>query len=269
MNHYAFAIDLVRKAGARLKEAHSQVITVSHKGGDPRDPVTAVDLEVSALMAAEIARVFPGYRVYSEEGESDAVRSTGYEWVLDPIDGTGNFSHHIPHFAACAALLLDGVPIAGAAYNPITDELFSFDASVGAAFLNGASVTVSAVADPVDGQVIFLGGHREPMWRWSVAVYEELLRAFNKRKGLGSANLDLCFLAAGRADAVVYGTFSMPDGAVGVGAVRAAGGEVYDLRTGAPLIATEGRCAIAAVSTNALFEKIRPLLHAELLPANC
>lgn len=264
MNHRTFAIELVRKAGARLKEAHGQVIAVSHKGEDPRDPVTAVDLEVSALMTAEITRVFPDHRVYSEEGESDAVRCVGYEWVLDPIDGTGNFSHHIPHFAACAALLRDGQPIAGAAYNPITDELFSFDAET--TFLNETPVTVSAVSDPSDGQVIFLGGHRESMWRWSIAVYEALLRAFNKRKGLGSANLDLCFLAAGRADAVVYGTFSMPDGAVGVGAVRAAGGEVYDLRTGAPLTAMEGRCAIAAVSTSVLFEKIRPFLHAELLP---
>lgn len=260
-----FAEGLVRRAGARLKKSLEGELVVSHKSG-PRDPVTNVDIEISEFLVSEITNKFPEHRVYSEEDTGvDAARMQGMEWVLDPIDGTGNFSHRIPHFAICACLLRDGAPVAGAVYNPMTDELFSFGEGQGA-FLGGKPVGVSSVTEPGEAQGFLIVGHQPALWEWGAAIHPSLLHSLNKLKGLGSSNLDLAFLAAGRAEVVVYGTFSMPDGAAGVGIVRAAGGDVYDIQTGEPLALCTERRAVVAVANKELYEKIRPLLHADLLP---
>lgn len=265
MTELDFAVELVRAAGARMKKALEGEFVVSHKEG-PRDPVTNVDIEISDFLVGEIKKNFPDHRVYSEEDTGvDKARMQGLEWVLDPIDGTGNFSHRIPHFAICVSLLRDGVPIVGAIYNPITDELFSFAEGKGV-FLNGKTVHVSAIIEPSDAQGFLIVGHQPALWDWGAAVHPSLLHNLNKLKGLGSSNLDLAFLAAGRAEVVVYGTFSMPDGAPGVGMVRAAGGEVYEIKSGDPIKSFTERQAIVAVSNKALYEKVRPYLHAELLP---
>lgn len=264
MNYHDFATQLVKKAGERLKAALKGTLMVSHKEG-PRDPVTNVDIEISEFLIAEIKKNFPEHRVYSEEGDKpERAQMKGYEWVLDPIDGTGNFSHRIPHFSICVALLQDGTPIAGAIYNPMTDELFSFGEQQ--AFLNSKLIRVSDIAEPSKAQGLLIVGHQPALWDWGAAVYPSLLRSLNKLKGLGSSNLDLAYLAAGRADIVVYGTFSMPDGAPGVGIVRAAGGEVYNIKTGEPVRSFTERQAIVATANKELFEKIKPFLHADLLP---
>ncbi len=267
MNYHDFIVDLVTRAGALVKKAHGEMLQVSHKGDDLRDPVTETDIAVSAFLIAEIKKAYPTHRVYSEEDETkhDPMMQ-GFEWTLDPIDGTGNFSHHIPHFSICAALLQDGVPCAGAIFNPITNELFSFDEN--GAFLNGTSTHTSAISEPNKSQGLLSIGHHKELWPWGHATYASFLEHLNKLKNLGSANLDLAFLAAGRAEVVVYGTFSMPDGAVGVGIVRAAGGEVYSLRTGQPLAMSASRETIVAVANPVLFVNLLPLLHSELLPTH-
>ncbi len=265
MSYHNFIVDLITRAGTRVKEAHTALLHVSHKEDDIRNPVTDVDIEISNFLISEIKKEYPEHQVYSEEDEEkQGLTLKGFEWVLDPIDGTGNFSHHIPHFSICAALLEDGVPIAGAIFNPITNELFSFDGAH--AFLNGIAMQVSHDSEPEKSQGLLIVGHQQKLWPWGNATYASLLEHLNKLKGLGSANLDLAFLAAGRAEVVVYGTFSMPDGASGVGIVRAAGGEVYTLPSGNPITMERGRHTIVATSNRELFEKIKPLLHAELLP---
>lgn len=266
MKEYDFAVELVRQAGVRVKKSLEGEIVVSHKDG-PRDPVTNIDIEISEFLTAEIKKQFPDHSVYSEEDTGvEKAQMRGSEWILDPIDGTGNFYHRIPHFAICATLLRDGVPTVGAIYNPMTDELFSFEAGRGA-FLNAQPIRVSRVTEPSDAQGFLIVGHKPELWDWGAAVHPSLLHSLNKLKGLGSSNLDLAFLAAGRADVVVYGTFSMPDGAPGVGIVRAAGGEVYEVKSGNPIAVCTERQTIVAVSNKELYEKVKPLLHRELLPS--
>ena len=267
MKEYDFAVELVRKAGARLTAAHRGATIVSHKGDDARDIVTNLDIEVSEFLRNEIQRAFPDHRVYSEEDAKGAeARMNGFEWVLDPIDGTANFSRGVPHFAVCAGLLKDGVPVAGAVYNPVTDELFSFEEGKGV-FLNGAPVHALTVPELSEAHALVIIGHRAPLWDWGLAVYRSFLEQLKKVKGFGSSSLDLCFLAAGRVDVVVYGTLSTRDIASAVGMVCAAGGEVYAVRTGEPaLISTEAQ-PIVATSNKALFENLKPFLHADLLPS--
>ena len=263
MDHYDFTIDLVRRAGAQLKVAAKDIV-VSHKGGDARDIVTDTDLKINAFLIGEIHAAYPEHRIYSEEGTTTEENANEYEWMLDPIDGSANFSRGIPHFAICVGLLKDGVPVVGAVYNPITDELFSFSEERGA-FLNGNSIHSSGVTEPSEAQGILIVGHKAPLWDWGTAVYRSFLEHLKKMKALGSSSLDLCFLAAGRADIVVYGTLTTQDIASAIGIVRAAGGEVYTI-DGVPVEFTKEKQTVVATSSKELFEKSRPLLHADKLP---
>jgi myo-inositol-1(or 4)-monophosphatase len=263
MIEYDFAIGAVRKAGDQLKAAAKDRI-VSFKGDDVRDVVTDVDLSINAFLIGEIRHAFPEHQIYSEEGAADAAVTGSYVWTLDPIDGSANFARGIPHFAVCMGLLKDGVPVVGAVYNPITDELFSFAEGRGA-FLNGAPIQASGLTEPNEAQGILIVGHQAHLWDWGTAVYRTFLERLKKMKALGSSSLDLCFLAAGRADIVVYGTLTTKDVASAIGIVRAAGGEVYTV-DGRPVELTAKRQTIVATATKELFDNVRPFLHADMLP---
>lgn len=263
MDHYDFAIDLVRRAGEKLKTAAKDIV-VSHKGTDVRDVVTTTDLEINTFLINEIHLAYPEHCIYSEEGASTEEQASEYEWTLDPIDGSANFSRGIPHFAICVGLLKSGVPVVGAVYNPITDELFSFETGHGA-FLNGQPIGVSDVMEPEKAQGLLIIGHQALLWDWGTAVYRSFLEHLKKLKMFGSSGLDLCFLAAGRADIVVYGTLTTQDIASAIGIVRAAGGEVYTI-DGVPVQFSAARQTVVATASKELFEKARPFLHADLLP---
>ncbi len=263
MTHYDFAIELVRKAGEQLKAA-AQHIVVSHKGEEVRDVVTDTDLTINAFLIDEIHRAFPEHSISSEEGATGDAQPGPYAWMLDPIDGSANFARGIPHFAICVGLLKDGVPVVGAVYNPITNELFSFEEGRGA-FLNGTPIQASGITEPAKAQGILIVGHQAPLWDWGAAVYRSFLEHLKKLKAFGSSSLDLCFLAAGRADIVVYGTLTTQDIASAIGIVRAAGGEVYTI-DGVPVEFTSTRQTVVATSSKELFERSRPLLHADMLP---
>ncbi len=263
MTYHDFAVELVRAAGARLKSVAKDVV-VSHKGEDERDVLTTTDLEINTFLLERIKAAYPDHEVFSEEGSGTTKEGVAYEWFLDPIDGSANFSRGIPHFSVCVGLLHSGVPVAAAVYNPITDELFSFDEGKGA-YLNGSPIHVSAVQEPRQAQALFVIGHQPPLWDWGAAVFRSFLENMKKTKSLGSSALDLCFLAAGRADIVVYGTLTTRDAVSAISIVRAAGGEVYTLE-GVPVDFSTRRQTIIAAANKSLFAKVLPLLHADLLP---
>ncbi len=261
MSHYDFVVDLVTRAGQMLRTA-SESMLILQKGSDVRDVVTSTDLELNTFLTTEIGLAYPDHRLYSEEGEGTEAASE-YEWTIDPIDGSANFSRGIPHFAVCVGLLQNEMPIVGAVYNPITNELFSFEAGRGA-FLNGTSIRVTSITEPSEAQSILVVGHQAPLWDWGAAVYRSFLEHMKKTKAFGSSALDLCFLAAGRADIVVYGTLTTRDVACAIGIVRAAGGEVYTL-TGTPVALSATRQTSVATATLGLCKNATPLLHAEML----
>lgn len=267
MNPYEFTLSLVREAGTRLKEAQRAHIEVLHKGADERDVITAVDLEINELLKTRIREAFPDHDIYSEEKDKkDIVHESEYQWVLDPIDGTANFSRSIPHFAVCVGLLQNAVPILGAIYNPMTDELFSFEKGRGA-FLNGKSIHVTATEQPSVAQGIIVIGHYPALLDWGVAVYRSFLEHLKKVKSLGSSSLDICFLAAGRAEVVVYGTLTTKDCGAAIGLLREAGGDMYTLK-GTHILFKDMSQPIIATNNRAMFEALQTYLHTELLPPN-
>lgn len=224
MNYYDFIVVSVREAGDLLMRLREEKFDTLEKAGNPRDIVTSVDFAVNEFLIGKIREMFPGDAIYSEE--EGGIAEGGNTWAIDPIDGSSNFSRGIPHFSVCLGVLEGGVPVAGAVYNPVTRELFSFKKG-GGAFLNGKPIHVSTVSDLAKAQVVFSPGSRKSeLWDWAAASYRKLLEHSLKRGMYGSSALDLCFVASGRADVGVYGTLSTLDIAAAIGILLEAGGRV-------------------------------------------
>lgn len=225
MEPYDFIVSTVREAGEVLKKARDEGFTATMKGGDPRDVVTSVDSAVNAFIIGRIKEEYPDDAIYSEEGGGS--EGGGRKWAIDPIDGSANFSRGIPHYAICLALLEGGAPVAGAVYNPVTDELFSFKKG-GGAFLNGTPISVSTITNLKDASVFLHAGRKPELWDWGGASYTKLLGAAKKTSNYGGSALDACFVAAGRIEANIYGRLTTMDIAAAIGILLEAGGRVVN-----------------------------------------
>jgi len=253
---YDVAVRVVRSAGDMARDAFGHV-RVEYKESDVAfDIVTEADLSIDAFIRAEIVRVFPEHQIHSEESGSDD--GGEYVWTIDPIDGSSNFSRGIPHFAVCLGLLKDGVPVVGAVFNPITNELFSFYEG-GGAFSNGAPLAVTKAAVLAGGHVLLTMGSRTQNWDWGFTLQRKLMEADARVRNFGASALDICYLASGKVDAVMYGGVGLRDIVPAVGILRAVGGNIYVCETGdiAPLTKEPQR--VVASRTEALANSIRTL----------
>ncbi len=213
-----------REGGLYALTAREQVVA-DHKGNDVRNVVTNIDHEIDTLITTHIHKDFPEHHVYSEERGGE-VSSSGYLWSIDPIDGTSNYVRGIPHYATCVSVLYEGNVVGSAIYNPVTDECFTFD-TVGGARLNGGKISCSLVTELKDAYVNFHPGRKPEMRAWGGSLKVLFLGEAFKSLNLGSAALDLCYLACGRFDLVIYGTLTTLDVAGALTMVRQSGGEVY------------------------------------------
>lgn len=238
-------------------QKRDEALEVSFKGGNPRDVVTSVDLAVNDFIVEEIKKAFPEHGVYSEEG-GGAVSKSDYQWVIDPIDGTANFSRGIPHFAVCIGLLERGVPIAGAVYNPVTQELFSFKKDAGA-FLNGKPIRVSIITELAQSHVFLRAGRNPDNWEWGGESYKKLLAHANKTNSFAGSALDVCFIAAGRVEAVIYGNLSTIDIASAFGILKEAGGVAAEAGGSEIAFSTKPQKWFAA-NNRKMLDEVRTLL---------
>ncbi len=247
----AAAAEMARAAGAILRDGYGRAHRPERKGAI--DLVTEYDRRSERLLLAEIARRFPGHAVLAEESGAHAAPAGGapaagaVRWIVDPLDGTTNFSHNYPFFGVSIAAEVDGRLAAGVVYDPVRDELFAAAAGHGAT-LNGAPIAVSAIARVEDALIVtgFPYDVREHPER-SVPLFQAfLVRAQGVRRD-GSAALNLCYLACGRFDGFWEGHLSPWDMAAGSLVVREAGGLVtaYDggpfRLEGREILATNGR----------------------------
>lgn len=258
MNPYDFAVQTVREAGALILRASEKGFETAIKGGDPRDIVTSVDTEANDYIIRAIKKNFPTHGIYSEEG-GDTVAPSEYEWTIDPIDGSSNFSRGIPHFAVCLGLLQNGIPISGAIYNPVTNELFSFKKG-GGAFLNEKPIHVSKITELSQAYVFLHAGRKPEVSSWGGESYRRLLTSARKTNNFASSSLDACFVAAGRIDANVYGTLSTLDIAPALGLLEEAGGVVRNEK-GEHLTYSKDSTRIYMANSEALLETVRTLLE--------
>lgn len=258
MEYVICATSTAKEAGKKLLVARDAGFETQFKGGNPKDIVTSVDIEVNAYIVGEIRKNFPDHSIYSEEGEG-LVRDSEYQWVIDPIDGSSNFSRGIPHFAVCIGLLHNGESIMGVVYNPVTQELFHFTKG-GGAFLNNQPIHVSSITDPKDAFAFFHAGRKDEVREWGGESYKKLLGTVKKTSNLGSSSLDACFVAAGRIEVNVYGTLTTIDIASALGILKEAGGVISDA-LGNDLVLSKESQRIYMANNKQILTTIRTLLE--------
>jgi myo-inositol-1(or 4)-monophosphatase len=225
-------IQAARKAARGLRRDFGEVegLQVSLKG--PANFVSAADHRAEETLRAELARARPGYGFVGEEGGRREGSDASHTWIVDPLDGTTNFLHGIPHFAVAIALERDGTIVAGLIYNPATDELFTAERGKGA-FLNDRRLRVAARQRLSDAVVACglphygRGGMEE--FRAEFPLVQERVAGLRR---FGSAALDLAWVAAGRLDGYWERNLSAWDMAAGILMVREAGGFATDLEGG-------------------------------------
>ena len=225
------AIEIVLRAGAVQLARQGDDLQVGKKG--PIDLVTAVDVEVEEMCRETIAERFPDHSVLAEElsdSPSEDASPNHHRWIFDPIDGTTNYAHGLPIFCASLALEIDGTVVVGAVYDPSRQELFAAEQGNGAR-LNGAPLAVSSTTGMVDAMLCT--GFPYDVHR-TVDEVVGLFGAYVARaravRRLGSAALDLCYVAAGRLDGFWEQRLHPWDTAAGALIVEESGGRVTGMR---------------------------------------
>jgi myo-inositol-1(or 4)-monophosphatase len=195
------AREIVLRAGEIQMARRESGFRVAKKG--TIDLVTEVDLECERMCRAVIAARFPDHDILAEElssGPTEPARAP-YRWVLDPLDGTTNYAHGVPIFCASLALEIEGRAEVGAVYDPTRRELFTAARGQGA-FLNDAAIRVSDTGDLLDALIVtgFPYDVHEKADEL-VGQFGAFLKRARAVRRLGSAALDLCYVACGRFDA--------------------------------------------------------------------
>jgi myo-inositol-1(or 4)-monophosphatase len=220
----------VEKAGRALRRDFGEIenLQVSKKG--PGDFVTNADLRAETILFEELSEARPGYGFLMEErGEVEGPDKT-HRWIIDPLDGTTNFMHGIPHFAISIALEREGTLVAGVVYNPITDETFVAERGQGA-FGPSGRLRVAGRTHMSDAVFACGAPHGERAGRDEfLNEAETLLPRIAGLRRFGAASLDLAFVAAGRFDAFWERGLAPWDIAAGIVLVREAGGLVTDMK---------------------------------------
>jgi myo-inositol-1(or 4)-monophosphatase len=187
-------------------------LQVSKKG--PFDFVTKTDKNVEKILIEELSKIRKNYSFITEETGIIKNKDKDNFWIIDPIDGTTNFLHGIPHFAICIALQSKKEIISGLIYDPIKDEMFYAEKDKGA-FLNNQRLRVSQKTSIDD--CLFASNHEG-------VKFSDLNMRYN-----GCAALDLAYVASGRLDGFFHNKINLWDVAAGTLLVKEAGGIVNDL----------------------------------------
>lgn len=244
--------------GAALKAAKGLIrdfgeleqLQVSKKG--PADFVSRADHRSESVLRGELMKARPGYSLLMEESGFHPGSDTSNRWVVDPLDGTTNFLHGIPHFSISIALERDGEPYAGVIYSPIPDEMFVAERGTGA-FLNGRRLRVSGRRNVEDALfatgIPFMGLANHDLF---VRQLGAVMAVSTGVRRFGSAALDLAWVAAGRYDGYWENGLQPWDIAAGIVLVREAGGFVTDLAGGRKMFTGGGVLA----SNTALHESL-------------
>ncbi len=222
-----------RGAGEILRAGFGNVHQISYKG--EIDLVTEVDHQSEAYLLGEVGKLFPQHRVFSEES-GERTGSADDVWYIDPLDGTLNYSHGMALFAVSIAYAQNGELTLGAIYDPIADEMYLAERSTGA-WLNANPIHVSVVKDLKSS--LLVTGFPYDAWTNPQNNMAEFA-AFSKRsqgvRRLGSAALDLCYVAAGRLDGFWEIRLNAWDVAAGGLIAQEAGALVTDVRGGPDFI---------------------------------
>lgn len=216
------AEEAARAAGGLLKSHFGRPLNVDENLA--HDIKLELDKRSQTLIESLILSRFPDHAIYGEEGIRGD-QDSEYQWVIDPIDGTVNFFYSVPHFAISIALRQAGKIIVGVIYDPMRDEMWTVSSDHAPA-LNGRPIQVSDRSSL--GEAIVSVGVAKSIdsINSSLPLFEKMVRNAKKCRMMGSASLDIAYVACGRLDAYIEGAISLWDVAAGILMVEKAGGTV-------------------------------------------
>ena len=239
------AIEAAKEAGKFLKFNLGKVKEIKRKIGQETNLVTEIDRQSEQLIIGIIKRHFPQHSHLAEESGAGE-KTSEYRWIIDPLDGTTNYTHHFPCFAVSIALEKSGEIILGVVYDPNLDELFTAEKGKGAS-VNGKPLSASKT-DALIRSLLVTGFPYNIKDNPDHAIehFINFLKEAQAVRRMGSAAIDLAYVAAGRMDGFWEVSLNPWDAAAAVLLVTEAGGKVTDFLGnrhsiyGKPILASNG-----------------------------
>jgi myo-inositol-1(or 4)-monophosphatase len=225
------AVRTARSVAKRLTDRFENRHELKANKKGRNDLVSDADVETEQEIILQLKTSYPGYKILAEES-GGSLPNRGFCWIIDPIDGTTNFLHGIPHFSISIALAENGKVIGGLIFDPMRNEMFVGENGRGA-FLNDYRIRVSKTKSLQDSLIATGFPHKD---KASLESYLQTFSSiFSECRGIrrqGSAALDLAYVAAGRYDGFWESGLSRWDIAAGVIIITEAGGFITDFRGG-------------------------------------
>jgi myo-inositol-1(or 4)-monophosphatase len=232
------AMRAAREAGELLRDNFGRPLKVNAE--EAHDVKLELDIRSQDLITELLLKRFPDHAILGEEG-STANNSTDFEWVIDPIDGTVNYFYGVPHFCVSIAQRHKGEIIVGVIYDPMRDELWRAERG-GLAYLNDRAINVSRRGH-ISEAVVSVGMSKTMIEvEVNLSIFKDMLTHARKCRMMGSAALDLAYVATGRYDAYIERSVNWWDIAAGVLLVSCAGGALAI----SPSAAHEGKLSVVA-----------------------
>ncbi|MGI8482528.1 MAG: inositol monophosphatase family protein [Chthoniobacterales bacterium] len=250
MTHYLdAAIEAARGAGELLRRNFQQPLRINSTTA--HDIKLEIDVQAQELITDSLLKKFPEHALYGEEGIVGD-QASDHQWVVDPLDGTVNYFYGIPHFCVSIALRFKAEIIVGVIYDPIRDELWSGQKGT-KPLLNGREFRVSERADLSEAMVSVGLSKTAETIDAGLPLLQEMIHRARKCRMLGSAALDMAYVACGRLDAYIEQGISLWDVAAGWILVETAGGTVElrprtDMKDKYSVIASSGLLNLAVSS---------------------
>lgn len=216
------AVEAAQAAGGLLRANFGRRLTVDENLA--HDIKLELDRRSQTLIESILLARFPDHAVYGEEGVRGD-QSSDHQWIVDPIDGTVNFFYGVPHFAISIALRSRGEIVVGVIYDPMRDELWACERGQPAT-LNGLPIAVSTRSQLSEAIVSVGVSKTLASVNDSLPLFQRMLRSAKKCRMLGSASLDIAYVACGRLDLYTESLISLWDIAAGLLLVESAGGTV-------------------------------------------
>ncbi len=252
---------IVKESGTLFRKGFLETKQITYKGAV--DLLTEYDVAIEKELTAKLKDLFPDFTIVGEESwEGGEIPKNAV--IIDPIDGTTNFVHHIPFCAISVGVWEDGEPKYGVVYNPVLDELFTAKKG-GGAYLNGEKIHVSNTNE-LQKSLIATGfpytkSEGGDDFLWAVQKIKAVLPHTRDVRRLGAASVDLCYTAKGVFDGYYEINLKPWDTAAGVLVVQEAGGKISNTEGGKYSLSDKGIIA----SSSAIHEKFVELLTSDAI----
>ena len=244
MPDFLSTCEAAARAGGVVLRHWSDKFRVREKG--PADLVTEADLASQQVIRQHLLAAYPEHGFLGEEAGDSVAGTSGYRWIVDPLDGTTNYVHQLPQYCVSVALEKDGQVLCGTVFDPVSNECYTAALHQGA-YLNGVRLRVSNTTALESALVAASFPPRVGRGSKSIGEFIEVLLVAQSVRRMGSSALNLCYVAAGRLDAYWANDTKIWDVAAGVLLVYEAGG-VVTARDGGPLNLEQPKFIAAANS---------------------